>query len=171
MAKEELKLSAALYDSEDQARRILDGLHQMHKGSTITLKDLAMITRDADGKLAVKETREVTAKKGAKRGAIATGVFAVLFPPSIIASALVGGGAGAIWGRLRDTGIKGGELKDFGETIKPGKAGVIALSAPQYVPEIERTLNEWNAELVAQGAAGVAAEPFEAAAAEEQAAP
>jgi len=36
-------------------------------------------------------------KTWAKRGAIAGGLVGLIFPPSIIASAVVGGGAGGIW--------------------------------------------------------------------------
>jgi uncharacterized membrane protein len=146
-----LELSAAVYSDEDQARRILDGLQQMHKGSTITLEDLAMVTKDEDGKVNIKETREVSGKKGAARGAIVTGIFGVIYPPSLLATALGGGVIGGLWGRLKDSGIKTGRLKEFGDSIEPGQAGVIALSEPQYVAEIERTMGEWNATVIHHG--------------------
>lgn len=147
----QLELSAAIYESEEQARRILDVLQQMHKGSTITLADLAMVTKDADGKVRIKETREVSGLKGATRGAIVTGIFGVIYPPSLLVTATGGGIAGGLWGRLRDTGIKTGRLKDFGDTLEPGKAGVVALSQPEDVPEIEAAMGEWNATILHHG--------------------
>ena len=149
--KRQLELSAAIYDSEKQARRILDVLEQMHKGSTITLADLAMVTKESDGKVHIKETREVSGLKGATRGAIITGIFGVIYPPSLLVTATAGGIAGGLWGRLRDTGIKTGQLKDFADTLQPGKAGVVALSEAQHVSEIEATMAEWNATIVHHG--------------------
>ena len=109
----QLQLTAAVYDSEEQARRILDVLQLMHKGSTIVLADLAMVTKESDGTVHIKETRELSGLKGAKRGAIVTGIFGVIYPPSLLVTATGGAIAGRLWGRLRDTGVKTGQLKAF----------------------------------------------------------
>jgi len=147
MAKQ-LQLIAAVYEDQDRASVILDMLQQMHKATTITLEDSAIVTRDAEGKLAVQETREVTTKKGAKRGAIAAGVFGLIFPPSIIASAVVGGALGAAWGKLRDTGIKSSSFSELGDKLEPGKAAVFALVEEQSVPAAERAMQGYDGEIV-----------------------
>ncbi len=79
----QLELMAAVYVDEEGARTILDTLERMHSASNITLADAAMVTKDADGKLHIKETREVTAVKGAKRGAVVTGVLGLIYPPTL----------------------------------------------------------------------------------------
>ena len=135
-----LEVLAGVYKDEEQATRILDVLKLMHKESTITLDDLAMVTKGDDNKVHVHETRELTAKKGAIRGAIVTGIFGIIYPPSLIATVVVGGGVGALWGRLRDTGVKMDTMKDIGHEMKPGEAGVIALCEPEWAAEVERAL-------------------------------
>jgi len=147
----QLELTAAVYDGEEQARRILDALQTRHKGNNITLEDLAMVTKEFDGKVRIKETRELSGLKGAKRGAIVTGIFGLIYPPSILVTAAGGGIIGGLWGRLRDTGIKTGRLKEFGDELTPGKAGVVALSEAEHVPEIEATMGEWNATVLHHG--------------------
>ena len=146
-----LELTAAVYESEEQARRILDVLQLMHKGSTIILADLAMVTKESDGKVHIKETRELSGAKGATRGAIVTGIFGVIYPPSLIVTAAGGAAAGGLWGRFRDTGIKTGKLKEFGDRLTPGNAAVVALSEARHVPEIENAMGEWNATVLHHG--------------------
>jgi len=60
----QLDLVAAVYADQEQAHLLLDTLQKMHRASTITLADAALVTRDAEGKVQVTETREVTTKKG-----------------------------------------------------------------------------------------------------------
>jgi uncharacterized membrane protein len=147
MAKE-LEMVAAVYQDQDRAKTILDMLEEMNKAHTISLADAAMLSKGADGKLNVVETRETTAKEGAKRGAIAAGIFAVIFPPSLIASALVGGAAGAAWGKVRDTGMKSKSLEEMGEKLEPGKVGVVALVEPQYTEAVEKAMQGYDGQLV-----------------------
>ena len=147
----QLELMAAVYKDEEGAKTILDTLEMMHSASNITLADAAIVMKDDDGKLKIKETREVTAVKGAKRGAVVTGVLGLIFPPALIASVLAGGVIGGAWGRLRDTGIKTGRMKDLGSSLEPGNAAVIALAEPQYVEPITRAMEAYKAEFLRHG--------------------
>jgi uncharacterized membrane protein len=147
MAKE-LEMIAAVYQDEDRARTILDMLEQMHKAQNIDLVDVVMLKKEPDGKLNVVETRELSGKSGAKRGAIAGAVLAVIFPPSLIASAVVGGAAGAAWGKLRDSGIKSKPMEDIGNSLEPGKAAVVTLVKPGSTSAVEKALQGYDGQLV-----------------------
>jgi uncharacterized membrane protein len=153
MAKKRLEVMAAVYEDQERARTILDMLQQMHRASTITLADSTMVTKNEQGKLEIKETREVTTRKGAKRGAVITGCLAIIYPPSLIASLLLGGTLGGLWGRLRDTGIKTGDMKEIAANIEPGKAAVFALAEPEHVPAIERALEGYDGRIIRHGTA------------------
>jgi uncharacterized membrane protein len=150
MSKQKMELLAAVYADEDRARVILDMLQQMHRATTITMADSAMAIRDAEGKVQIVETREVTTGKGAKRGAIAAGLFGLVFPPCLIVSAVAGGAVGAAWGKLRDTGIKTDKIKALGEQLEPGKAAVVALVDAASVQTTERAMQGYDGELVRQ---------------------
>lgn len=147
MAKE-LQMVAAVYQDEERGKTILDMLEQMHKAHNIDLVDAVMLKKDADGKLSVVETRELTAKSGAKRGAIAGAVLAVIFPPSLIASAIVGGAAGAAWGKLRDSGIKSKSMEELANSLEPGKAAVVTLVKPGSEEAVEKALQGYDGQLV-----------------------
>src|SRR5262245_21699015 len=165
MAKQ-MELLAAVYENEERARTIADMLEQMHRAATITLEDAAIVTKDQQGKLQIHETREVTTGKGAKRGAIAAGLFGLVFPPSLIVSAVAGGAVGALWGKLRDTGIKTKSIKDLGDAVQPGKAAVVALVDEASVHATEVALKGYDGELIRQTLSADEAAAAQAAATE-----
>jgi uncharacterized membrane protein len=139
---------AAVYQDEEHGKTMLDTLEQMQKAHEIELVDAVMLKKQADGKLNVVETRELTGKEGARRGAIAGAVLAVIFPPSLIASAVVGGAAGAAWGKLRDTGIKSKSIEELGTSLETGKAAVVTLVKPVSVEAVEKASQGHDGQLV-----------------------
>jgi uncharacterized membrane protein len=163
----QLELMASVYVDEEGAKTILDTLELMHRASTIILADAAMVTKEADGKLHIKETREVTVAKGARRGAAITGVLGLIYPPSFIVSVVAGGVIGGLWGKLRDKGIKTGKMKDLGDSMKPGRAAVIALAEPRYVEAIMRAMEADKSEFIRHGFSEEEAANIEDAAAED----
>src|SRR5215203_2521638 len=170
MAKKDLRLIAAIYPDQEHANTILETLHKMHGGSNITLVDAALVTKDAEGKISIHETKEMTTRKGAKRGAIIAGIFGVIYPPSLIASVLVGGGIGGLWGKMRDTGIKTGDMKEIAERLKVSEIALIILATPESVPPIERAMEGWAGYIVHHGFTEQESEQIEQAAAEAAAA-
>jgi uncharacterized membrane protein len=145
---DELQVVSAVFSDEERAESILEMLQSMHRASTIELKDAALVIRQADGKLHIKETKEVTTAKGAKRGAIIAGIFGVIYPPSLIASVIVGGGLGAFWGKIRDTGIKNSSLKQIGDKLQPGQIALVALTDAASAPKIEQAFQGYEAQPV-----------------------
>jgi uncharacterized membrane protein len=145
-----VQLLAAVYPDQEHAKVTFDMLHEMHRATNITLVDSAMITKNEDGKIKIEETKELTTRKGAKRGAIITGVLGVIYPPSLLGSVLVGGAIGAVAGRLRDTGIKNPQLKEIADRLEPGKAAVIALAEEASTAKVQQALAGYEGTLVIQ---------------------
>ena len=69
---------------------------------------------------------------------------ALIFPPSIIVSAAVGGGAGGLWGKIRDKGFKDADLKAIGESLPPGSSAIIAIAQDRMVEQLERGLSGYQ---------------------------
>jgi uncharacterized membrane protein len=149
MAKN-VHLMAGVYADRDRAKVILDMLESMHRENTITLVDAAMLTKNEKGKLEVEETAELTGREGATRGAIILGVVGLIYPPSLIATVIAGGGIGAIAGKLRDTGIKKDQMREIANKLDGDQAAVMALAESESVVAIEQALKGYRGELLTQ---------------------
>jgi uncharacterized membrane protein len=144
MSENPIQVFIAVYDGEFQAVQSLKDFQSMHREGSIDLIDAAVIVHTAEGKVKFEETADPSGKRWAKRGAIAGGLVGLIFPPSIILSAAVGGGAGAIWGRLRDKGFKDEDLKELGESMEPGTSAIIAIAEDHVIERLEQGLEGYE---------------------------
>src|SRR6188472_414936 len=135
-----MELFVATYGTEEAAGAALKDYQAAERAGSIELIDAAVIVHTADGKVKFEETADPSGKKWAKRGAIAGGVVGLIFPPSIIVSAAVGGGAGGIWGKIRDKGFKDEDLRELGETLPPGSSAIIVIAEDRMIEQLERGL-------------------------------
>lgn len=144
------QLVVGVYGRDHDATVVLDTLTKMHKEGTISLVDAAKITKDDDGKVHIQETRELTARKGAIRGAVVTGVLGLVFPPSLLVSAAVGGGVGGLIGRLRDSGMKGDRLQELSTHLSFDSFAVAALVESTSVVQVEHAMKAMDGKLIVQ---------------------
>lgn len=143
-------LTAGVYASRERGKVILDTLQSMHAEGTVTLVDAALLTRTDKGKLHVEETVELTGREGATRGAVILGIVGLIYPPSLIAMVIAGGGIGALAGKLRDTGIRKDQMREIATRLGPEQAAVLALSSAESVRAIEQALEGFEGELLTQ---------------------
>jgi uncharacterized membrane protein len=144
MTENPIQLFVAIYDGEFQAKQALKDFQSMDREGSIDLIDAAVIVHKAEGKVTFEETADPSGKRWAKRGAIAGGLVGLIFPPSIIASAVVGGSAGGIWGKVRDKGFKDEDLKAIGESMEPGTSAIIAIAEDHVIERLERGLEGYE---------------------------
>ena len=83
--------------------------------------------------------REKPTQHGAWTGIGVGALAGILFPPSIIGSAIVGGTAGGVIGHLRK-GMSRGDLKDLGEALDEGNAALIVMGESRIDEEIEKAV-------------------------------
>ena len=86
-------LYIAAYDDADTAQDF-DALKELVKDGLIFMDVAVLVSRDAGGKLTVKENAHEVAK-GGMVGALAGFVLGLIFPAGVITATVVGGAAGA----------------------------------------------------------------------------
>jgi uncharacterized membrane protein len=138
MAGNNVQVFVAAFDDETQAADTLKQFRAMDRDGSLRLIDAAVVIRRPDGKVTFTETADPSGKTWAKRGLIAGGLVGIIFPPSILVSAAVGGVGGGIWGKVRDKGFDDAELKRVGESLPPGGSAVIAIAEDRVVEQLER---------------------------------
>lgn len=138
MAHNTYQVFVAAFGDERQAASALQDFRAMDHEGSIELVDAVVVVRDAEGKVTYDETADPSGKRWAKRGAIAGGLVGLVFPPSIIAGAVIGGAGGGLWGKVRDKGFKDDDLRAVGESLEPGTSAIIAIAEDRVV---ERLVN------------------------------
>ena len=144
MSEKPIELFVASYDNEFGAKQSLKDFEAMDREGSIDLIDAAVIVHTAEGKVKFEETADPSGKRWAKRGAIAGGLVGLIFPPSLIATAVVGGGAGAIWGKIRDKGFKDDDLKEIGDSLPPGSSAIIAIAEDHVIERLQHGLEGYD---------------------------
>jgi uncharacterized membrane protein len=144
MTENQMQVFVAAFDGEGQAAAALKDFRAMDREGSIELIDAVVVVRSTDGKVKFEETADPSGKKWAKRGAIAGGLVGLIFPPSLIVGAAVGGAGGGIWGKIRDKGFRDEDLKAVGESLQPGTSAIIAIAEDRMVERLERGLEGYQ---------------------------
>ena len=144
MSDDTLEIFIAAYDTEDGAKAALKDFKAAEREGAIDLIDGAIIVHTASGKVHYDETADPSTRRWTKRGVIAGGVVGLIFPPSLIASAVVGAGAGGIWGKIRDKGFKDDQLKEIGESLPAGSSAIIAVAQDRMIKQLEEGLHGYE---------------------------
>ena len=131
-------LYAAVYDTVADAEADFEAVHALHAAGAIGTFDAAVIEKAADGKVHVHKTEKPT-QHGAWTGIGVGALVGILFPPSILGAAAVGGVAGGVTGHLWK-GMSRGDLKDLGETLDEGQGAIIAIGESKVEEQLEKAV-------------------------------
>jgi uncharacterized membrane protein len=129
---------AATYANEADALADYDGLVELHKAKLVGTYDVAVVAKDSDGKVHVKKHEKPT-QHGAWGGIAVGALVGVLFPPSIIGAAAVGGVVGGVGGHLRK-GISRGDAKELGDLLEDGEAALIVIGESRLEEQLDKAL-------------------------------
>lgn len=118
-------LIAIAYDDEFKAEEVRLTLAKLQKQHLIELEDAAVVVKNSEGKVKLKQAVNLTAA-GATSGGfwgllIGTLFFAPLF------GAAVGAATGAIGGAVSDIGVDDNFMRELGKTLTPSTSALFIL--------------------------------------------
>jgi uncharacterized membrane protein len=137
------------YDSVDDAVADYEAIKDLHTElGLIDAFDAAVIERRADGKVKIRKKHETPTRVGGVLGGgvgLATGLVIALFPAAAIGTGLLAGttAGGAILGAVAGHaagGMHRGDLKDLGEMLDAGEAGLVAVGVADMEAKIESAM-------------------------------
>ena len=102
------------------------------------------MNRDAEGKLEIEKATDHSTKKGMKWGLVGGAALGLVFPPSIIGSAVALGAGGAALGKAHQLHDKIGLEKDLSDAVAPGHSGIVALVSDPGAVQIREALAKAN---------------------------
>ncbi|TVQ45102.1 MAG: DUF1269 domain-containing protein [Gloeocapsa sp. DLM2.Bin57] len=118
-------LIAIAYDDEYKAEQVRLDLAKMQKEHLIELEDAAVVVKDKDGKVKLKQAINLTAA-GAVSGSFWGLLIGTLFFVPIAGLAL-GAAGGALSGALSDIGVDDNFMRELGETLTPSTSALFVL--------------------------------------------
>jgi uncharacterized membrane protein len=139
----------AIYPSVDEAESDYAAVKELHKElGMLDAYDAAVVARDDDGKVHITKKHETPTRVGGVLGGgvgLATGLVVALFPFAAIGGGLLAattaGGAilGAVAGHA-SAGMSRSDLKELGEQLDDGQAGLVVVGVADVGARIEAEL-------------------------------
>ena len=137
-------LLVADFDDTEMAWEAYEYLKSIEDGRTVEIEGVIVVKRNEDGTLEVQKATDHSTAKGLGWGVVGGVVLGIIFPPSIIGSAIVLGAAGAGAGKLREVHHKKEIAEELEGAIDPGHSGLLALVSDPGVVEIRKALEKAN---------------------------
>jgi uncharacterized membrane protein len=111
-----------------RAQEFLTATSRLAARHDLELRDAVMVISNAEGRVIVRETRDLQTSKSAVSGAVWAGLFGLILggPVGWIAGTAVGAAGGAITAKVVDHGIPDEWVDWFRQAVRPG-AAIVAL--------------------------------------------
>jgi uncharacterized membrane protein len=137
MAKpESVFIYVGTYPGQAQARADYQVVKDLHSAGAVGTYDAAVVTKDNLGKVHVNKD-EMATRHGAWGGAAAGAAVGILFPPSIIGTALVGAAVGGVSGHLW-RGMSRADVKELGEVLDDGQAALVVVGESKLEQALDK---------------------------------
>ena len=129
---------AATYADSADALADYETLLDLHAAKLVGTYDVAVVTKDADGKVHV-EKHEKPTQHGAWGGIAVGAAVGVLAAPAILPAAAVGGIVGGLGGHFRK-GISRDDAKELGDMIEAGQATLLVIGESRVEEQLDKAL-------------------------------
>ena len=128
----------ATYADKAGAEADYGTLLDLHADKLVGTYDVALVSKDADGKLHVMKHEKPT-QHGAWGGVAAGAAVGALAAPAVIPAALVGGVIGGLGGHFRK-GISRDDAKELGDLIDAGEATLLVIGESRVEEQMDEVL-------------------------------
>ncbi len=138
MSENPVFIYAAVYSDLIGAEADYETLLDLHAADLIGTYDVALIDKDEAGKVHVLKHEKPT-QHAAWTGIAVGAVVGILFPPSILGAAVVGGATGGVLGHFF-RGMSRGDAKELGELLDDGQAALIVIGKSRLQEQLDKAL-------------------------------
>src|SRR5262245_24563925 len=111
MADVPVQLIIAAFRDETSAGKALDELKKAKKEHLIGIKNAAVLVKDQQGKLHIKETEDMRGGKGSVLGGTIGGAIGLIAGSVLVAPVVVGALVGGLAAKMRDGGFPDEQLR------------------------------------------------------------
>ena len=138
MAKGTVHLCVGIYDRLETAEEDYADLNKLHHAGLVGAYDAAVVTRGSDGTVAVVDRKKDTAH-GALTGLGIGALAGLLFPPALIGTALVGGVAGGLVGKAKES-LSKADAEELGAALSEHEVALAVVGDAALLEHVEQVL-------------------------------
>ena len=138
MVRKTVHLCVGIYDQLETAHGDYSDLKRLHHEGLVGAYDAAVVARAEDGTVAVTERKKDTAR-GAWTGLGIGALAGLLFPPSILGAALVGGVAGGLVGKARQS-LSEADAEELGAALHGHEVALAVVGDAALFERLEQVL-------------------------------
>jgi uncharacterized membrane protein len=134
------------FDTMDEAEQVHQALVKAKNEGLLAIDDAAVVVKDADGKVHVKNqvSRGTWISTGVG-GALGLLIGSIFFP---IGGLVLGLAGGALVGRVMDVGVDGNFVKDVGDQIQPGTSALFVLTRQENASAVLAVLRQFQGKVL-----------------------
>lgn len=139
------QLMVIAFDHFDDARNAMKALRELEHAGRIRFEDTAIVERDPDGTVHVKNEVSGTTETAALVGAVIGGLVTFAFPPLGLA---VGAALGAVVGTSLDTGVSGDFIDEVKTTLRPGRSALFLVVKQAEADAVMAALRPYHGDVI-----------------------
>ena len=145
---ESTTLIAIKFDEPLLAQEMLLAFARLVKRQSVDMEDAAIVTKDDDGKIRLRQTRDVMPGQGAASGGWVGALVGIIGGPvGMLAGGALGAAAGGLFAKLRDVGIDDDQMREMGEQLGRGQAALFVLLNHYDVTAVAMEMRRFEGEL------------------------
>ncbi len=133
-------LLVARFADTQTAAAVYDDLLNGEIAGKFHIDGVLVAKSDQGGNITIQKLTDHHTRRGLKWGVVAGVVAGIVFPPSILASAVVLGTAGAAAGKIGNIRQKDKVEKEVADVLTPGTSGILALITLEDLPAVKETM-------------------------------
>jgi uncharacterized membrane protein len=139
------QLMVIAFDHFDDARNAMKALRDLEGGGRIRFEDTAIVERDPDGTVHVKNEVSGTTETAALVGAVIGSLVTFAFPPLGLA---IGAAVGAAVGSALDSGVSSAFIDDVKTTLRPGRSALFLVVKQAEADAVMAALRPYHGDVI-----------------------
>ena len=133
-------LLVARFADPNAAAAAYDALRDAESQRRIDIQGVLVVDADQQGNIKIRKLTDHHTRNGFAWGAVAGAALAIIFPPSLLAGAALGGVIGAAAGKVGNVATKSQLAKDLADVITPGTSGIVAVVDLNAIEAVKDTI-------------------------------
>ncbi|GIG21084.1 hypothetical protein Cch01nite_18080 [Cellulomonas chitinilytica] len=119
-----------------------EAIKEAEDGSTVKVEGALVVKREVGGKVEVLTATDHSTRRGLTWGVVGGVALGLIFPPSILGSAVALGAVGAATGKGLEIRNRKGLEDDLKDAVAPGHSGILVLVSDPAVVELRKALDK-----------------------------